>query len=132
MTTIPSRLARTTHISASPEEARRRVIQLYRDWYRGVPDIVSVYSMSVTPQYFRHCIRKKFEQNRYVTDKRVIDVLILKGRQEYQETMNVWKQPDHVMGILLEDKSRPPRTFMQKFLEGRDEDAVVPAASGVV
>ncbi len=36
MTTIPARLARTAHVSSSPEEARRRVLKLYRDWYRGV------------------------------------------------------------------------------------------------
>ena len=36
MTTIPARLARTTAVSASPTHARQRVLQLYRDWYRGV------------------------------------------------------------------------------------------------
>ena len=36
MTTIPARLARTAQISSSPQEARRRVLKLYRDWYRGV------------------------------------------------------------------------------------------------
>lgn len=55
-----------------------------------------------------------------MTDKKAVDVLLLKGWQEYQETMNVWKQPDHIYGILLEDQgaSRPPRTFLQKFYEG--------------
>jgi hypothetical protein len=34
--------------------------------------------------------------------------------------MNLWKQRDHVLGILLLDQgaSRPPRTFLQKFYEG--------------
>ncbi|EED78569.1 predicted protein [Postia placenta Mad-698-R] len=132
MTTIPARLARTAQISANPAQARQRVIQLYRDWYRGAPEMVSLYAIPVSVQYFRQCIRRKFEENRYVTDQRVVDVLLLKGRQEYQETINLWKQTDHVMGILLETQSRPPRPFLQKFYEGRDEDAVLPAATGAI
>lgn len=77
-----------------------------------------MYALNVTPAYVRHCIRKKFEENRYVSDTRVIDFLVLKGRQEYQETMNCWKQYDHIMGILLESKERPQRSFLQKFYEG--------------
>lgn len=81
---------------------------------------MDIYALNVTAAQVRAAIRRKFEQNRYVTDSRAIDVLLLKGWQEYQETMNVWKQPDHVLGILLEDQgaSRPPRTFLQKFYEG--------------
>lgn len=85
-----------------------------------------------------------------MTDQRAIEVLLLKGQQELQETMNCWKQTDHIYGILLKSNERPQRTFLQKFLEGafivifesctlnhtpqlgRDEDAVLPAASGVV
>lgn len=67
--------------------------------------------------------------------------------------MNCWMQEPHVMGLLLAPKERPQRTFMQKFLEGmycrllvliegadlinvlsvytgRDEDMVLPAATG--
>ncbi|EMD35146.1 hypothetical protein CERSUDRAFT_139986 [Gelatoporia subvermispora B] len=132
MSTIPSRLARPAKFSASTQDARSRVLALYRDWHRGAPEICSLYALNVSPAYVRHCIRRKFEANRYVTDQRVIDMLYLKGRQEYQETMNCWKQTDHVMGILLEAPHRPQRTFLQKFYEGRDENAVLPAASGVL
>ena len=48
----------------------------------------------------------------------MIDTLLLKGNQEYQETMNCWKQYDHVMGILLEPVKKPRKTFLQKFYEG--------------
>ncbi|KAL0576235.1 ndufa6 NADH-ubiquinone oxidoreductase subunit [Marasmius crinis-equi] len=150
--TIPARLARPATISRSSEEARKRVIQLYRDWYRSVsfytskflhnatciengdpkaPEIVSIYSLNMSPAFVRHQIRKKFERNRDVTDLRAIEVLIHKSRLEYQETINIWKMPDHVTGLLLNEKARPPKTFLQKFYEGRDEEAIVPAASGV-
>ncbi|KAK7688532.1 hypothetical protein QCA50_008070 [Cerrena zonata] len=132
MSTIPARLARTATMSSGPAEARTKVLKLYRDWYRGAPEICTLYSLGLTPGYIRHAIRQRFEENRHVTDVRVIDHLLLKGRQDYQETMNSWKQNDHVVGILLAPRGRPQQTFMQKFLEGRDEDQVLPAATGIV
>ncbi|KAF9239461.1 NdufA6 NADH-ubiquinone oxidoreductase 14.8 kDa subunit [Melanogaster broomeanus] len=132
MTTIPSRFAQLSRVSGSPAEARLRVIDLYRAWIRAAPEIVTLYALPVTPNYVRYCIRQRFEANRHVTDPRAIEVLLHKGRLEFQETVNCWKQTDHVMGILLKVEERPQRTFLQKFFEGRDEDAVRPAASGVV
>ncbi|KIM41823.1 hypothetical protein M413DRAFT_18755 [Hebeloma cylindrosporum] len=131
MTTIPARLATLTRTSHNAPDARRRLLKLYRDWYRSAPEICTLYALSVSPAYVRHAIRQKFEKFHEVTDPRAIDVLLLKGRQDYQETMNCWKQTDHVLGILLESKERPNKTFLQKFYEGRDEEAIRPAASGV-
>lgn len=38
-------------------------------------------------------IRQDFERNRdTITDLSVMNVMLLKNHQEYQETMNVWKQ----------------------------------------
>ncbi|KAF7297270.1 hypothetical protein MIND_00960200 [Mycena indigotica] len=129
--TIPSRLAQVTRPSTNAADARIRVIQMYRDWYRSAPEIVSQYYLDASPTQLRHAIRLRFEANRHVTDVRAIDVLLLKSRQEYQETMNMWKQPDHIYGIMLQPRERPQRTFLQKFYEGRDEEAITPAASGV-
>ncbi|KAJ7153493.1 NADH dehydrogenase 1 alpha subcomplex subunit 6 [Mycena crocata] len=128
---IPARLAQVTRVSGSPAHARTRVIQMYRDWYRAAPEVVNQYALDVSPTQLRHAIRMRFEANRNVTDLRVIDVLLLKSRQEFQETLNMWKQPDHIYGIMLQPKERPTRTFLQKFYEGRDEEAIVPAASGI-
>ncbi|KAJ7701510.1 NdufA6 NADH-ubiquinone oxidoreductase 14.8 kDa subunit [Mycena rosella] len=129
--TIPTRLAQVTRASTGPADARARVIQMYRDWYRAAPEVVDAYALDVSPTELRHAIRMRFEAHRAVSDVRVIDVLLLKSRQEFQETLNMWKQPDHIYGLLLKPQGRPPRTFLQKFYEGRDEEAVIPAASGV-
>jgi NADH dehydrogenase (ubiquinone) 1 alpha subcomplex subunit 6 len=139
MTTIPARLAQMSRTSSSPAQARQRAIQLYRDWYRSVrrfslphkslsvdishlfdkaPEIVSIYALDLSPNQVRHAIRQRFERHRYVTDPRVIDVLLLKERQEYQETMNTWKQTPHVLGLLLNNKPTPQKSFLQKFYEG--------------
>ncbi|KAF8578893.1 NdufA6 NADH-ubiquinone oxidoreductase 14.8 kDa subunit [Ramaria rubella] len=127
MTTIPARLARTTRSSSSPSEARSRVIQLYRDWYRAAPEIVSLYGLTVTPTLIRQRMREEFERNRYVDDIRVIDRLALKWQQEYQETMNCWKQEPHILGMLLQPKDRPRETFLQKFYKGKEDEGVIPA-----
>ncbi|KAF8501981.1 NdufA6 NADH-ubiquinone oxidoreductase 14.8 kDa subunit [Gautieria morchelliformis] len=129
MTTIPSRLARITRTSSSPTEARSLAIQLYRDWYRSAPEIVSLYALTISPTLIRQRIREEFERNRYVTDVRVVDRLILKWRQEYQETMNCWKQEPHIMGMLLQPKERPKEAFLQKFFQGREDEGVIPAVS---
>jgi len=69
-------------------------------------------------------IRQEFERNRYVTQLRVVDVLIFKGNADYQETMNFWRQTTNVMAYFkgetfLGDK-KLPSDFMSGFLEGRN------------
>lgn len=56
------------------------------------PEICSLYALTVPPFHVRAAIRDQFEQHRHIQDLKVIDVLLLKARQEYQETMNCWKQ----------------------------------------
>jgi NADH dehydrogenase (ubiquinone) 1 alpha subcomplex subunit 6 len=42
--------------------------------------------------------RADFERHRGITDVNVIDMLIFKSKQEYQETMNCWKTEVSVQG----------------------------------
>lgn len=49
-------------------------------------------------------VRTQFERNRNVNDLAVIDLLLFKGRQEYQETMNAWKQIPHIMKWFAEEE----------------------------
>lgn len=120
MTTIPSRLAQTTYISRSIEEARRRSTALYRNFYRSVsvhahddavrrdsdadlqtqmqaPEICALYALDVPPSTLRAKFRTQFEKNKAIKDVAVLDVMLLKAQQEYQETMNGWKQVPHIM-----------------------------------
>jgi hypothetical protein len=51
-------------------------------------------------------IRQDFEKNRDIADLGIIDMLLHKNQQEYQETMNCWKQEVSVFtfacsGVLL-------------------------------
>ena len=72
----------------------------------------------------RAVIRQRFEKNRYVSDPKLIDVLIHKSRLDYQEAVNFWKQEPHVLGPLLSNRDRPHRTFLQKFYEGGSSSGV--------
>lgn len=50
--------------------------------------------------------REKFEQNKHIEDLAVIDVMLHKGRVEYQETINAWKQVPHLMKLFAEEEVR--------------------------
>lgn len=90
--TIPARLARSVQVAANHEEARTRVIRAYRQWYRSAPEICALYALNVSPSAVRLKIRQDFERNRKIDDLNIINVLLHKNQQEYQETMNCWKQ----------------------------------------
>lgn len=57
------------------------------------PEIIDMYQIPCSVYDLRTKVREQFEKNKHVTDVRVIDVLILKGRQEFQESINYWKTP---------------------------------------
>jgi hypothetical protein len=52
-----------------------------------------MYQIPCSVYDLRTKVREQFEKNKHVTDVRVIDILILKGRQEFQESINYWKTP---------------------------------------
>lgn len=132
MTTIPSRLAQTTQISRTLEEARKRSTALYRNFYRSVssrlvlaaehiavlrtltvrfalhhtqaPEICALYALDVPPSTLRAKFRTQFEKNKTVSDIAVLDLMLLKAQQEYQETMNGWKQVPHIMKWFAEEE----------------------------
>ncbi|KAH9969991.1 NdufA6 NADH-ubiquinone oxidoreductase 14.8 kDa subunit [Lactifluus volemus] len=131
MTTIPTRLARAAAVSTSSGHQRKRVLDLYREWMRGAPEICVLYALDVPPSAVRNVIRQRFEKNRDVSDPKLVDLLIHKSRQEYQETVNFWKQEPHVLGPLLSNRNRPHRTFLQKFFEGASSCALPDSSSCV-
>lgn len=110
MTTIPARLARMSissgswpgtfitltsheHLTSLPQKklnlkcstvARARSRGLYRDWIRSANEIVTLYALNVPASAVKAKVRQEFERNLLVDDLQTVDILLLKGHQEYQ------------------------------------------------
>ncbi|KAH6622104.1 hypothetical protein C7974DRAFT_414772 [Boeremia exigua] len=119
----PTYLAQRTRSSVNWTDAKKRVIHSYRDWLRSAPEIQTMYSLNMPVSTLRTKIRQEFERHRYVNQVKTVDVLLFNSHQEFQETLNYWKQLSHVLKYFRAEedpKARLPANFINGFLEGRN------------
>lgn len=65
-------------------------------------------------------LRQEFEKHSSISDIRVIDMLVIKGRMELQETVEKWKQPCHMMAFWNDSREPKQKDFLSKFFSGKD------------
>jgi NADH dehydrogenase (ubiquinone) 1 alpha subcomplex subunit 6 len=107
-------------LSVDSTEARRRVLNLYKAWYRQIPYTVKSFRIPISVEQGRAKVRELFLKNMNVTDIRAIDMLVIKGQMDLVETANIWKQRNHVMAFFKDTVNPRPTDFMSKFYEGQD------------
>lgn len=109
-------------LSLDKPDAHRRVINLYRAWFRQIPYILHDFRLPITEKQAKDKLREFFYQNSNVSDIRVMDMLVIKGQMELNETVQKWKQECHVMNYFRETVNPKPRDFISKFLAGKDSE----------
>uniref|UniRef100_A0A0P4WG23 NADH dehydrogenase [ubiquinone] 1 alpha subcomplex subunit 6 n=1 Tax=Scylla olivacea TaxID=85551 RepID=A0A0P4WG23_SCYOL len=107
-------------LSVDHGEARQRVLNLYKAWYRQLPYIVMDYDLPKSKEECRAKLREEFMKHRHVQDIRVIDMLVIKGQMELKETVEIWKQKHGLMAYWKDTVEPKPQGFLNKFLDGHE------------
>ncbi|XP_057308527.1 NADH dehydrogenase [ubiquinone] 1 alpha subcomplex subunit 6-like [Hydractinia symbiolongicarpus] len=107
-------------LSVTSNEARRRVLNLYRAWYREVPHSLESHALDITVKQGRLKVREMFLRNKDVKDIRIIDMLVIKGTMDLEETHKMFKQKAHIMQHFDEPLNPQEKSFLSKFYDGYD------------
>ncbi|XP_047343257.1 NADH dehydrogenase [ubiquinone] 1 alpha subcomplex subunit 6 isoform X1 [Vespa velutina] len=107
-------------LSSNHAEARKKVLALYRAWCRQIPFIVIDYDIPYTRKQCLEKLRSEFLKNKYVTDVRVIDLLVIKGHMELTEVINIWKPVGNLLNHFKDTYNPKPKDFLGKFYAGHE------------
>ncbi|KAJ8964485.1 hypothetical protein NQ314_004772 [Rhamnusium bicolor] len=107
-------------LSLDREEARQRVLNLYKAWHRQLSYIVKQYDIPKNQEQCRQKLREQFTKYDEIKDIRLIDMLVIKGQMELKEVVNMWKQKGHIMTYFKDTVEPKPQDFLSKFLSGKD------------
>lgn len=107
-------------ISLNRTDARRRALNLYRAWYRQIPYIIYDMDLPVNQKQLRDKVREKFLENKDVADIRMIDIHIIRGHNELNDSINKFKSLMHYMAYFDDNTNKKPKDFLSKFLSGQN------------
>eukprot|EP00069_Balaena_mysticetus_P011244 bmy_21174T0 len=87
---LPAAAAASTSVkpifNRDMNEAKQRLRELHRAWYREVPNTVHLFQLDIFVKQGRDKVREMFMKNAHVIDPRVADLLVIKGKMELEET----------------------------------------------
>ena len=110
-------------LSIDQTDARRRVLNLYRSWYRQIPYICYEFDdIPINAKQMRAKVREIFFANRHITDIRVIDMHVVRGQMELNDTVNKFKTLTQVMAYFKDPYTQQPKDFLSKFLSGHNNE----------
>ncbi|KAI4382948.1 hypothetical protein MLD38_008839 [Melastoma candidum] len=94
------RAAKVPPNSASLDEAKNRVFDLFRTACRSLPSVMEIYNLDdvVTISQLRSAISSEIRRNSHVTNPKVIDMLVFKGMEELGNITEHAKQRHHIIG----------------------------------
>uniref|UniRef100_A0A0U2V157 NADH dehydrogenase [ubiquinone] 1 alpha subcomplex subunit 6 n=1 Tax=Acartia pacifica TaxID=335913 RepID=A0A0U2V157_ACAPC len=110
-------------ISETSDEARIRVLGLYKAWYRHIPFMCMQYDLRASPEKCREVLKSNFLKNAHHNDIRVIDMMVFKGQQDLREVVENFKEACHIEQKWFETgtvEKEKPKDFISKFLSNMD------------
>ncbi|XP_047343265.1 NADH dehydrogenase [ubiquinone] 1 alpha subcomplex subunit 6 isoform X2 [Vespa velutina] len=78
------------------------------------------YDIPYTRKQCLEKLRSEFLKNKYVTDVRVIDLLVIKGHMELTEVINIWKPVGNLLNHFKDTYNPKPKDFLGKFYAGHE------------
>eukprot|EP01130_Rhizamoeba_saxonica_P004440 TRINITY_DN1813_c0_g1_i1.p1 TRINITY_DN1813_c0_g1~~TRINITY_DN1813_c0_g1_i1.p1 ORF type:complete len:126 (+),score=24.12 TRINITY_DN1813_c0_g1_i1:46-423(+) len=74
-----------------------KVLKFYRRCLKAIPETIKYYQLPFSTSDVKHKINSEFRRYEGVQDDSVIEMLLAKGRQELEETEEMWKTKSHVL-----------------------------------
>ncbi|KAF7269312.1 hypothetical protein GWI33_017635 [Rhynchophorus ferrugineus] len=107
-------------LSLDHHEARNRVISLYKSWFRQIPYIMKNFDTEFTEKMCKNKLREEFTKYGKIKDIRVIDMLIIKGKMDLEETKQMWITGRGIARYFGDATDSKPASFLGKFIEGKN------------
>ncbi|XP_042518930.1 NADH dehydrogenase [ubiquinone] 1 alpha subcomplex subunit 6 [Macadamia integrifolia] len=114
--------------SATLDEAKKRVLDFFKETCRSIPTIMDIYYLDdvVTKSQLRSTVSAEIRKNSHVNDPKVIDMLLFKAMEDLGNIVQHAKQRHHIIGKyvigreggLIQDRStKDPGNsdFLKKF-----------------
>lgn len=90
---------------------------LYKRYLRSVPELMEKFEITeFSEKRAYELIREEWEKTGYVTDPRVVDLMLLQGKQNLQEMVHFFQQENHVHRRFKPTWKPEPQGFMESFL----------------